>query len=422
MGEIPAWLPASYYRSVRGLGSPAPREQIEAAGAELIARWSDPARTFHGLSHVVAMLKDLEALITETHSPDVVRLAAWYHGVEFTTPKDAGTRRNPGENEFASALAAQSALRELDVPEEASQRVAELIRGMASKHPEKWAVIGGSTSGPVDPRDIDLMVLRDAHLAVLAEPPQRYRSYLDCLRREYSFYDDSSYYRGRSSVIQKLLSRKYLYFTPTARQWENSARQNLTAELDRILAAYPELRSTDSPAPRGKEYLPTPGFPTPEPAAEPLAEAEAEPAAAPHAEAPATAASATATSATADSATATPVKPASATAASAKVPAAPVPAVPAAAGAAREGKRRREEVSEKILRRIEESQHAAALEREVREALEAKADSPLRDKTLASETGKLPRLDPELLADIRAQANPDLPPAPTHGVEREPEE
>lgn len=352
MVEIPAWLPSSFSRAIKDLGCTASREEIDETCQRVIDRWNEPERTFHGLSHLVAILKNLEALISEARSPSAVRLAAWYHGISFTRPEDAGTIREPGENEHASARRAHEELLKLGVDDAAATRVATLIAGMASEQPKNWAVIGASPGDNEDTRDIDLMILRDAHLSVLADPPQRYRSYLDNLRREFAFFGNDVYYRVRRNVIRRLLSRKHLFFTPTARQWERSARQNLTAELDRIEGAFPT---------EPKAQVQAPALPFQAPAQRPAQATTPQPS----------------------------------TSQTGEIPKSLVHEETPGALASlhdRTDRQRRVEVAEETLRKIAESSRAAANEREVREVLQTSIDSPLRDKTLAEETGRIPRI------------------------------
>ncbi|MDK6850099.1 hypothetical protein QP387_26170, partial [Klebsiella quasipneumoniae] len=72
----------------------------------VLARWSEPDRIFHDIHHLTAMLANVEKLINETHHPDTVRLAAWYHGVVFSTSRYRVYTKRGGEDELLSARTA----------------------------------------------------------------------------------------------------------------------------------------------------------------------------------------------------------------------------------------------------------------------------------------------------------------------------
>ena len=96
--DAPQWLLPAYVRSVRALGASAPVEAIGESGKALIEMWSSPDRHFHNLKHAINMLARVDELADESHDPDVMRLAAWYHGCVFSSAKEQTYRRNGDEN------------------------------------------------------------------------------------------------------------------------------------------------------------------------------------------------------------------------------------------------------------------------------------------------------------------------------------
>ncbi|NTW42568.1 MAG: hypothetical protein HGA44_22300, partial [Cellulomonadaceae bacterium] len=80
VNDAPQWLIAAWNRSCIGAGATAPHDVIEKVGEGLLARWRDPHRHFHNLRHLTDVLARVDELSEETHEPDLVRLAAWYHG------------------------------------------------------------------------------------------------------------------------------------------------------------------------------------------------------------------------------------------------------------------------------------------------------------------------------------------------------
>jgi len=85
-----------------------------------------------------------------------------------------------------------------------------------------------------NPTDFDCAVLCDADLAMLAADPQRYKVYLHDIRAEYEHLPVEHYLRARLRIVRKLIARPSLFVSPLGAAWEEPARQNLSAELQRI--------------------------------------------------------------------------------------------------------------------------------------------------------------------------------------------
>ena len=182
----------------------------------------------------------VETLTPQMHRPELVRLAAWYHGVVFSTEAKDTYTRNGGEDEAASAEVAYEDLLRLGVPEDNARRVAELVRGVRSKCDPR-----SSDTAKLDAIDIDLLALRDAHMGTLAVEPQRYKKYIERVRKEYSHIPTVLFLRGRQEIIRHLLGRPALFITPLARQWEETTRENLQAESQRIAAKLEAMSEQD---------------------------------------------------------------------------------------------------------------------------------------------------------------------------------
>lgn len=188
-----------------------------ALGAELLQRWSEPHRHYHGTTHLAAVLNGISLLHRAGELPDgdhrTVRLAAWFHdAVHEGTPED----------EEDSARLAEHRLEGLMPPEEIAD-VARLVRLTATHD--------------ADVGDTGAAVLVDADLEVLGRTPAAYRRYAGQVRREYPHVSDVAFQRGRADVLARLLARPQLFRTATGSGlWEKQARENLRAELDRLRA------------------------------------------------------------------------------------------------------------------------------------------------------------------------------------------
>ncbi|MEZ7897629.1 MAG: hypothetical protein QMB98_02310 [Flaviflexus sp.] len=242
--DYPQWLLPTYIRSARTAGATVSDQEITAACQRLIEMWAAPSRHHHNLHHLCDMLSRVTTLAPETHNPDLVKLAAYYHGCVFSTAEKDTYTRNGGENEVESARVAQTELAGLGIPEKKVDRVAELIIGV-KKQPKEAEP---TTTATLNTMDIDKLALRDAHLGSLAAGPQKYTKYLEAVQQEYEHIPALDFLLARQKIIGKLLSRKQLFLSPLGRQWEAPARQNLTAELERIEVKLAKLGDATIPS------------------------------------------------------------------------------------------------------------------------------------------------------------------------------
>ncbi|MEU6282273.1 hypothetical protein [Streptomyces sp. NPDC047028] len=190
---------------------PGPHADSLPYADNLLARWQEPQRHYHTLTHLTAVLDHIDTLETYAADPELVRLAAWFHDAVYLPDRS--------ENEERSAHLAERALAEAGVPAPATAEVARLVRLTVTHDPT-----GSDTNG---------QVLCDADLAVLAAPPSAYAAYTAEVREEYHFVPADAFREGRSAILRHLLSLPALFRTPYGQEhWEATARYNLTAELD----------------------------------------------------------------------------------------------------------------------------------------------------------------------------------------------
>ena len=178
----------------------------------LLAAYGSPDRGYHDLRHLAEVIERVHEIIAaERPEVDVdgVLLAAWFHDAVYEA--DA-------EDEERSALLAERELATVGAPDTLVDEVARLVRLTATHKP--------------DARDLAGQVLCDADLAILAAGEQRYRQYVDGVRREYAHLSDDEFQQGRAAVLRTLLDKPTLFATGYARRhWENAARANVTREL-----------------------------------------------------------------------------------------------------------------------------------------------------------------------------------------------
>ncbi|WP_026401265.1 HD domain-containing protein [Actinomadura rifamycini] len=179
-------------------------------GAELDARYGEPHRRYHTREHLAAVLDLVDELADHAASPDVVRLAAWFHDAVYDPER--------ADNEERSARLADRMLTDTDLPPGDVARVVRLVELTAAHAP--------------DPGDRDGRVLCDADLAILGAAPDAYAAYAAAVREEYAFVPEELYRAGRAQVLESLLALPSLFNTPPARaRFEEAARHNIQTEL-----------------------------------------------------------------------------------------------------------------------------------------------------------------------------------------------
>jgi predicted metal-dependent HD superfamily phosphohydrolase len=237
--DAPQWLISAWSRACHGAGATASAEEIEKVGEALLDRWSEPGRHFHNVRHLANVLARVDELAEETHEPDLVRLAAWYHGAVFDAADRASYAHRGGEDERASALLARQELTDLGVPAPEVARVVELVTALTGHTPMS--------------DDFDCAVLCDADLAVLAAEPQRYKAYLAEVRAEYAHLPVEEFVRARIAILHKLTNRRSLFASPLGAAWEEAARQNLAGELHRLTKELAQIEAGAESAQHGPQ-------------------------------------------------------------------------------------------------------------------------------------------------------------------------
>jgi predicted metal-dependent HD superfamily phosphohydrolase len=183
----------------------------DALFLDLLDRWSESHRRYHGCTHLLAVLEALELLTGPAEPPRTVLLAAWFH--------DAVYRGIAGEDEEESARLAEVRLAETGLPAEDVAEVARLVR-LTSDHRSV-------------PGDDDGALLCDADLSVLGGEPESYARYVAAVREDYAHIGDADFAAGRAAVVRQLLALDPLFHTDRARTlWLDAARRNLRGELE----------------------------------------------------------------------------------------------------------------------------------------------------------------------------------------------
>jgi len=183
----------------------------DALFLDLLDRWGEEHRKYHGRTHLLAVLEALDLLAAPARPSRSVLLAAWFH--------DAVYRGIAGEDEEESARLAEERLGHARLPAAEVEEVARLVRMTADHRP--------------DPDDEPAALLSDADLSVLAGYPAAYARYLAAVREDFAHIGDADFAAGRAAVVRQLLELDPLFHTARGRElWQDAARRNLQSELD----------------------------------------------------------------------------------------------------------------------------------------------------------------------------------------------
>lgn len=199
----------------------AERAVVDEVGRDLLARWRETHRHYHGATHLGEVLVAVDTLCAAENVPVdsrvVATLAAWFHDAVYAV---APASTNEGES---ASLAARQLTR-LGVDPATTARVVAVVLDTQSHE-----------LSPQAARDPARVVVHDADLWVLASPVARFDEYCTQVRQEYADVPVATYARERSFVLRPFLVREHVYRTPFARAtWEPAARENLARELTRL--------------------------------------------------------------------------------------------------------------------------------------------------------------------------------------------
>ena len=219
--QAPQWLLTSFVDAMQQIGATATETDLEHEGADLMQRWNAPNRQLHNVRRLMNTLTHIDEIASSAHDPDILRVAAWYHGAFLN--KALEIKLGGFQANFAATRCIDHAHNRLTNPGVADEVVARIDE-----------LIAFLTRHRAPRSDFDAQVLVDADLAGLACSPQDYKKLRTSLRAELSELDDLQFVKARLALVKKLLSYETIYQSPLGSAWENTARANLEVELTRL--------------------------------------------------------------------------------------------------------------------------------------------------------------------------------------------
>ncbi|MCC6746084.1 MAG: N-methyl-D-aspartate receptor NMDAR2C subunit [Deltaproteobacteria bacterium] len=197
-----------FARAARAAGANRPADGVVA---DLLARYAEPRRHYHTLTHVLDCLSLFDRFEALAERPAEVELALWFHDAVYDPERS--------DNEAESARLADEALRVLEVPEPCRTRVVRAIE--ATRHHD-------ATEG-------DAALLVDLDLAILGADAESFRRFEEQIRSEYAQVPDALFRMGRRQVLAGFLGRPRIYrHTRLAELFEGPARANLARRIEEL--------------------------------------------------------------------------------------------------------------------------------------------------------------------------------------------
>jgi len=182
----------------------------------LVARYAEPHRHYHTLTHIDACLTWLDWFRALARHPEQVELALWFHDVVYDT------RAGGGQNERESARLACEALRELGVPRGKRDRIARHIR---------------ATEHHTAPQG-DAALVVDLDLTILGARRCDFDGFEEQIRKEYAHVPEDQFRMGRRHVLESFLGRTAIFCAPQIRdELEARARGNLRRRAAELSSA-----------------------------------------------------------------------------------------------------------------------------------------------------------------------------------------
>jgi predicted metal-dependent HD superfamily phosphohydrolase len=185
--------------------------------ANLVSRYSEAHRSYHGVAHVFSVLNHLppvletEGFALDSRVAQSLRLALWYHDAIYEVHSET--------NEADSAALAVRELTALGLEDSQCTDVSRLV--MATKHPS-------------EPHSADEAIIVDVDLGILAASAENYDRYVSRVRQEYSFVSDEGWRVGRMKVLRSFLEADRIFHTKVGKSWEPQAVENMQRELSSI--------------------------------------------------------------------------------------------------------------------------------------------------------------------------------------------
>ena len=173
--------------------------------------YNTSTRHYHNLNHLVYIYKELEHLNFSKQVWQELQFTLFYHDIIYDVKKD--------NNEEQSAIVAQQELSLINIEKKNIKNIMQLI------NETKIHQTNSKNNA----------YFLDADLAILGTSNSEYQKYIIKIRKEYAFYTDEVYKKGRKKVLNFFLNKKRIFQTfHFYNKYEKQSRSNLLSEYHQL--------------------------------------------------------------------------------------------------------------------------------------------------------------------------------------------
>lgn len=209
------------------------REKVaEKSFYELVTRYSTPRRHYHTLEgHVWTCIRELDDVF-ETLSNLFAQAALWVH--------DACYDPQAHDNEAQSIIWMRNLFENMRISESFTDKTALIVEATTHAAPPHEMLFGthGEKRAYDDLLDINAGIAMDADLSILGKSEQEFDTYEMKIREEYAFVPEPLFRKKRAEILEKILTREFIYNHSIFRKkYESRARENLAKSIKNLHGA-----------------------------------------------------------------------------------------------------------------------------------------------------------------------------------------
>jgi pantetheine-phosphate adenylyltransferase len=186
---------------------------IDSLWDEVLHKYSEDSRHYHGLNHIAECLSELYTIDLPAREQTTIAIAIWFHDIIYN-PKS-----KTNEEDSADYFRAQAKL--FGLSSDLVETVSDYILATKRHEVEK----------PCSDRSLQLFL--DIDLSILGADECRFMDYDKAIKAEYGWVPKLIYGPKRKKVLKGFLDRPFIFQTPEFRErYEEQARKNLKRIVD----------------------------------------------------------------------------------------------------------------------------------------------------------------------------------------------
>ncbi|CAG9324504.1 unnamed protein product [Blepharisma stoltei] len=208
------FLKERWYNLCKKLGIE--NRKIEYWWEMVSSQYNRKFRYYHTLNHIYQMYSLLDNY--SNNYSQILELSIWFHDVIYYA--DYKGFHDDRNNEVKSKDLFINFCKDCGI-NECYSKVESYILATITHRPETT--------------EEEELIFLDLDMSILGASEETYNEYSENIKREYSFYSDEDYRKGRCQVMQKFLERDHIYYSDYFRPMlENQARNNISREIDSL--------------------------------------------------------------------------------------------------------------------------------------------------------------------------------------------